>query len=69
MIARFATRLFLGLMALLLAAPLAVVSINEKKSLTFPPQGFSLAWYARWSRRRRRWGRTNAPSCAPSCCR
>lgn len=48
MIARFAIRLFLAAMALLLAAPLAVVagvSINEKKSLTFPPQGFSLAWY------------------------
>lgn len=45
---RLGTRIFLALMALLLALPLAViagVSINEKKSLTFPPQGFSMAWY------------------------
>jgi putative spermidine/putrescine transport system permease protein len=37
------------LVALFLAAPLAVVlgvSVNEKQSLTFPPEGFSLAWYA-----------------------
>jgi len=36
------------LVGLFLALPLAVVlgvSVNEKQSLTFPPQGFSLAWY------------------------
>ncbi|TKT77454.1 ABC transporter permease [Aquamicrobium sp. LC103] len=34
--------------ALFLIGPLVVVagvSINEKQALTFPPQGFSLAWY------------------------
>jgi putative spermidine/putrescine transport system permease protein len=38
----------MGLMALFLAAPLVVVlgvSVNEKKTLTFPPQGFSLSWF------------------------
>jgi len=42
------TRLFMALVAVILALPLAVVagvSVNAKKSLTFPPQGFSLAWY------------------------
>lgn len=41
-------RVFLGLVGLFLAMPLIVVagvSVNEKKSLTFPPEGFSLAWY------------------------
>jgi putative spermidine/putrescine transport system permease protein len=41
-------RVFRALVALFLAAPLVVVlgvSVNEKQSLTFPPQGFSLAWY------------------------
>lgn len=36
------------LVGLFLALPLAVVlgvSVNEKQSLTFPPQGFSAAWY------------------------
>ena len=36
------------LVGLFLALPLVVVlgvSVNEKQSLTFPPQGFSLAWY------------------------
>ncbi|MFH1806208.1 MAG: ABC transporter permease [Pseudomonadota bacterium] len=45
----FMIRLFMGAMALFLAAPLAVVagvSVNERKSLSFPPQGFSLEWYA-----------------------
>ena len=38
-----------SLIAVVLSAPLMVVagvSVNAKKSLTFPPQGFSLAWYA-----------------------
>lgn len=42
------TRGYMALIALFLAAPLIVVagvSVNEKKSLVFPPQGFSLAWY------------------------
>ncbi len=42
------TRAYMGLIALFLAAPLIVVagvSVNEKKSLVFPPQGFSLSWY------------------------
>ncbi len=37
-----------ALVALFLVGPLVVVagvSINEKQSLTFPPHGFSLAWY------------------------
>lgn len=37
-----------SLVAIFLAAPLIVVagvSVNEKQALTFPPQGFSLAWY------------------------
>ena len=37
-----------ALVALFLVGPLLVVagvSINEKQSLTFPPQGFSLTWY------------------------
>jgi putative spermidine/putrescine transport system permease protein len=40
--------LLASLMAIFLAAPLVVVagvSVNAKKSLNFPPQGFSLAWY------------------------
>lgn len=44
----FASRLFLALVALFLVAPIAViagVSVNEKRSLTFPPEGFSLDWY------------------------
>ena len=43
------TRLFFGVVATILAAPLVVVagvSINEKQSLTFPPRGFSLVWFA-----------------------
>ena len=39
----------LALVALFLAAPIVVVagvSINERQSLAFPPEGFSLDWYA-----------------------
>lgn len=42
------TRLYFALIGLFLAAPIIVVagvSVNEKQSLTFPPEGFSLAWY------------------------
>ena len=42
------TRLYFGLIGIFLAAPIIVVagvSVNEKQSLTFPPEGFSLAWY------------------------
>ena len=42
------TRLYFTLIGIFLAAPIIVVagvSVNEKQSLTFPPQGFSLAWY------------------------
>ena len=38
----------MGLVGLFLAAPFLVVvgvSVNEKKTLTFPPQGFSLQWF------------------------
>ena len=48
MTTRWPQRLFLGALALFLAAPLIIVagvSVNEKQSLEFPPQGFSLAWY------------------------
>lgn len=46
--ARLLRWFFLGALALFLAAPLVIVagvSVNEKQSLEFPPQGFSLAWY------------------------
>ncbi len=46
---RLLPRLYLALVGLFLALPLIVVagvSVNEKQSLTFPPEGFSLAWYA-----------------------
>ena len=49
MINRFVLRLFLAAMALFLSAPLVVVagvSFNEKKSLSFTPEAFSLVWYA-----------------------
>lgn len=45
---RVFARLFMAALAVFLAAPIVVVagvSINEKQNLTFPPQGFSLAWY------------------------
>ena len=41
-------RSYLGLLALFLALPVIViagVALNEKKSLIFPPEGFSLDWY------------------------
>ena len=44
----FPQRLFLGLMLSFMAAPLIVVagvSLNAKKRLLFPPQGWSLHWY------------------------
>jgi putative spermidine/putrescine transport system permease protein len=40
--------LYLAAVALVLLAPLVVIagiSVNEKKFLTFPPQGFSTRWY------------------------
>jgi putative spermidine/putrescine transport system permease protein len=41
-------RIFFSVLALIMAAPLLVVlgvSVNSKKSLTFPPQGFNMGWY------------------------
>ena len=41
-------RFFVFLVGLFLAMPLIVVagvSVNQRQSLTFPPQGFSLSWY------------------------
>jgi len=41
-------RLYFGLIGLFLALPIIVVagvSVNEKQTLAFPPQGFSLGWY------------------------
>ncbi|MDI6837136.1 MAG: ABC transporter permease [Rhizobiaceae bacterium] len=43
------TRLYFVLIGIFLAMPIVVVagvSVNEKQSLTFPPQGFSLSWYS-----------------------
>jgi len=45
---RLLRNLFMGAVLLVLAAPLVVmagVSVNEKKELIFPPNGFSLGWY------------------------
>ncbi|WP_294644330.1 ABC transporter permease [uncultured Aureimonas sp.] len=42
------SRLFLALVALFLAAPVAIiagVSVNAQQSLVFPPKGLSLRWY------------------------
>ena len=42
-------RFYFTLVGLFLAAPLIVVagvSVNAKQTLAFPPQGFSLSWYA-----------------------
>ena len=42
-------RIYLFLVGLFLAAPLIVVagvSVNQKQDLSFPPKGFSLAWYS-----------------------
>ena len=44
----FLRRLYFTLIGLFFAMPLIVVagvSINEKQTLAFPPQGFSLSWY------------------------
>ena len=41
-------RVYFGLMAAMLLAPLVVVtgvSLNERRRLLFPPEGFSLQWY------------------------
>lgn len=41
-------RIVFSLLALVMLAPMAVVagvSLNEKKALTFPPQGINLSWY------------------------
>lgn len=41
--------LLFALVALFLAAPIVIVagvSVNEQKTLEFPPKGFSLAWYS-----------------------
>jgi putative spermidine/putrescine transport system permease protein len=46
---RLAITAFMTAVGIFLLLPLIVVagvSINEKQSLTFPPQGFSWAWYA-----------------------
>lgn len=45
----FMRRLYFVLVGLFLSAPLIVVagvSVNAKQTLAFPPQGFSLSWYA-----------------------
>lgn len=44
----FLRRLYFTLIGIFLAAPITIVagvSVNERQSLNFPPQGFSLAWY------------------------
>jgi putative spermidine/putrescine transport system permease protein len=49
MSSKLAGRAFMTVVGILLAAPVAIlagVSVNEKKSLTFPPEGFSTAWYS-----------------------
>ena len=41
-------KVYLGLVGLFLSLPIIVVagvSVNEKQTLAFPPQGFSLGWY------------------------
>ena len=41
-------KVYFGLFGLFLALPLIVVagvSVNEKQTLAFPPEGFSLSWY------------------------
>jgi ABC-type spermidine/putrescine transport system, permease component II len=46
---RFLSRLYLALVGIFLAAPIVVVtgvSFNAKQNLAFPPQGFSLHWFA-----------------------
>ncbi len=42
-------RLWMAAVGVFLASPLVIVagvSVNARQSLTFPPEGFSLAWYA-----------------------
>ena len=42
-------RIFFSILAVIMLAPFVViagVSVNERKTLTFPPQGFNLGWYA-----------------------
>ena len=49
MASRLAERLCFLLVGLFLVGPIVVlagVSVNAEKTLLFPPQGFSLAWYA-----------------------
>ncbi|RVC80341.1 ABC transporter permease, partial [Mesorhizobium sp. M4A.F.Ca.ET.022.05.2.1] len=49
MTATWLRRLYFTVIALFLAAPLIVVagvSVNSRQELTFPPVGFSAAWYA-----------------------
>jgi putative spermidine/putrescine transport system permease protein len=44
----FLPRLYFTLIGIFLAAPITIVagvSVNERQSLNFPPQGFSLGWY------------------------
>jgi putative spermidine/putrescine transport system permease protein len=46
---RFLARLSFAVVAVFLAAPLVVigaVSVNKKQMLNFPPQGFSIDWFA-----------------------
>ncbi len=46
---RLARNAFMAAVALFMSAPLVVVagvSVNEKKRLFFPPDGFSMQWYA-----------------------
>jgi putative spermidine/putrescine transport system permease protein len=43
------TRLFFWAVGIVIVAPFIViagVSVNERRSLNFPPEGFNLAWYA-----------------------
>lgn len=47
--AAIAQRALFWMVALFLALPIAIVagvSLNQKQTLSFPPQGLSLAWYA-----------------------
>ncbi len=46
---RLLQRLFFGAITLFLAAPIVIVagvSLNERQTLAFPPQGLSWSWYA-----------------------
>jgi putative spermidine/putrescine transport system permease protein len=49
MMARWMQRLFFLAVAIFLAAPIVIVagvSLNVQKTLTFPPHGLSVSWYA-----------------------